>query len=68
MDSIHDVRALLTRQQADKLALEKTFKATPIGTEEFGKLQRQIQQQDRDIQATGKRLKRLLTGSQSPLF
>jgi hypothetical protein len=68
MDSIPEVRALLTRQQADKLALEKTFKATPIGTEEFGKLQRQIQQQSLDIKATNQRLRRLLTGSQSSLL
>jgi predicted nucleic acid-binding Zn-ribbon protein len=68
MDAIPDVRALLIRQQAEKLALEKRFKAALAGTEEFGKLQRQVYQQTLEIQATQQRLKRLLAGSQSPLF
>ena len=68
METLADVRALLTRQQAEKLATEKELKATRMGTKEFGDLRNKVQQLHHDCQATQQRLKSMLQGGQPSLF
>ncbi len=68
METLNEVRALLTRQQAEKLATEKQLHETRIGTKEFGDLRSKVQQLQHDCQLTQQRLKSMLQGGQPSLF
>jgi hypothetical protein len=68
MATLPDLRALLIRQQADSLQLDKDMNATPVGTEEFGKLMRARQELGLAIKDTKKAISMAQQGRQSTLL
>lgn len=68
MATLPELRALLIRQQADSLALDKQLNNTPVGTEEFGKLRNARQKIGLDITATKKAISTAQKGRQSSLL
>jgi len=68
MSPLQDARALLVRQQAEKLGLDQQLKATRPGTDDYGKLASQLRQLSTDIGTTRARIRTLSSGGQPSLL
>lgn len=68
MSPLQDARALLVRQQAEKLDLDGQFKATRPGTDAYGQLASKLRTLGTDIEATRGRIRSLQGGGQPSLL
>jgi hypothetical protein len=66
--TLPDLRALLIRQQAESLQVDKELNATPIGTQKFGDLRNRRQQLGIAINTTKQRIAAAQKGRQSSLL
>lgn len=62
------LRPELVRQQAALLQAETTLKRTPPGTDDFGRLSREVTALQRTVRALQQRQRALTTGSQPSLL
>jgi len=66
--TLPELRGLLIRQQAEHLKLDIELHATPVGTDEFGRLLKIHQEQCLAMTKTKESIRKAQTGSQSSLL
>lgn len=68
MSPLQDARALLVRQQAEKLDLDGQLKAVRPGTDAYGQFASKLRTLGTDIEATRARIRSLQGGGQPSLL